>query len=71
VKPARVLRVTFNGEGRLVPAGLSVRSLLTEEQAQAVRRGELAVLDAQGRARGLGGALLDGAVLALVPRGRP
>jgi hypothetical protein len=71
VTPARLVRVSFNGEERLLAAGLRVRSLLTEEQAQAVRRGELAVLDARGRERGLGGALADGTALSLVPRGRP
>ena len=69
--PARRVRITFNGEERALAAGLTVRSLLTEAQAQAVRRGELAVLDARRRERGLGGALLDGAALSLVPRGRP
>jgi hypothetical protein len=71
VTPARLVRINFNGEARTLAAGLTVRSLLTEAQAAAVRRGELAVLDARGRERGLGGALLDGAALALVPRGRP
>jgi hypothetical protein len=71
VTQARLVRITFNGEGRTLAAGLTVRSLLTEAQAQAVRCGELAVLDARGRERGLGGALLDGAILSLVPRGRP
>ena len=68
---ARLVRITFNGEGRTLAAGLTVRSLLTEAQAQSVRRGELAVRDVRGRERGLGGALLDGAILSLVPRGRP
>ena len=68
---ARLVRVSFNGEERTLAAGLTVRSLLTAEQALAVRRRELAVLDARGRERGLGGALTDGAVLALVSRGRP
>ena len=67
---SRRVRITFNGEGRALAAGLTVRSLLTETQALAVRRGELAILDARGRERGLGGALLDGAVLRLAPRGR-
>ena len=67
----RLVRISFIGEERLLAAGLRVRSLLTEAQAQAVRRGELAVLDARGRERGLGGALADGAALSLVQRGRP
>jgi hypothetical protein len=71
VTPGRLVRVTFNGEERTLAAGLTVRSLLTEAQAQAVGRGELVVRDARGRERGLGGALLDGAVVSLVPRGRP
>ena len=50
----------FNGEERVLAAGLQVRSLLSEAQAHAVPRGELAVLDARGRERGLDGALLDG-----------
>ena len=66
----RLVRITFNGEERTLAAGLTVRSLLTEAQALAVRRGELAVLDARGRERGLGGALPDGAVLSLAPRAR-
>jgi hypothetical protein len=71
VTPARLVRITFDGEERTLAAGLTVRSLLTEAQAQAVGRGEMAVRDAGGRERGLGGALQDGAVLLLVPRGRP
>jgi len=70
VTASRRMRITFNGEERALAAGLTVRSLLTEAQALAVRRGALAILDARGRERGLGGALADGAVLALVPRGR-
>lgn len=66
---ARLVRVTFDGEERLLAAGLTVRSLLTEAQAQSVQRGDLVVRDSGGRERGLGGALEDGAVLALVPRG--
>jgi aconitase B len=64
----RLVRVRFNGEERLLAAGLTVRSLLTEAQVQAVQRGELTVRDARGHERGLGGALADGADLALVPR---
>ena len=66
----RLVRITFNGEERTLAAGLTVRSLLTEGQAQAVQRGEVTVLDEKGRERGLGGALADGAALSLVPRGR-
>ncbi|HEY6000413.1 MAG TPA: hypothetical protein VI078_14085 [bacterium] len=69
--PAQLVRISFNGEERTLAAGLTVRSLLTEAQAQAVRRGEMAVRDGAGRERGLGGALQDGAVLSLVPRRRP
>jgi hypothetical protein len=71
MRQERLVRITLNDEERALAAGLTVRSLLTEAQAQAVLRGDLAVLDAGGRERGLGGALLDGAVLSLVPRGRP
>jgi len=66
-----LVRIRVNGEERLLAAGLRVRSLLTEEQAQAVRRGDLVVLDARGRERGLGGALVDGLALSLAPRRRP
>lgn len=66
----RVVEVSFNGEPRRLAAGLQVRSLLTPAQVEAVRRGELAVLDARGRERGLGGALLDGQVVTLAPRPR-
>ncbi|HWR97065.1 MAG TPA: hypothetical protein VN317_01445 [Candidatus Methanoperedens sp.] len=69
--PARLVRIVFNGEERRLAAGLRVRSLLTAAEAEAVRRGEMAVRDARGRERGLGGALLEGAALSLVPRGRP
>jgi hypothetical protein len=65
-----LVRVLFNGEERLLAPGLRVRSLLTEEEAGRVERGELVVLDGRGRERGLGGALLDGAVVRLVPRRR-
>jgi len=64
------VRIRFNGEERTLAAGLQVRSLLTAAQAGQVRRGELAVLDDQGRERGLGGALADGLALTLVPRPR-
>ena len=64
------VRVVFNGEERVLAAGLQVRSLLTAEQAEAVLRGELAVVDGRGRERGLGGALADGLALSLVPRPR-
>lgn len=63
-----LLRVRFEGEERLLARGLRVRSLLTQEQVEQVRRGELVVLDAAGRERGLDGALADGLVLRLVPR---
>ena len=68
MRPARRVRIVLDGEARTLAAGLTVRSLLTEAQAQAVRRGELAVRDARGRERGLGGAILDGAALKLVRR---
>ena len=71
MNPARLVRVSLDGEERVLAAGLTVRSLLTGQQAQAVRRGELAVLDARGRERGLGGALVDGLALSLAPRRRP
>ena len=62
------IRVRFNGEERSLARGLQVRSLLTAEQAGQVLRGELAVLDDQGRERGLDGALSDGLGLRLTPR---
>jgi len=64
------VRVVFNGEERVLAAGLQVRSLLTAKQAEAVLRGDLAVVDGRGRERGLGGALADGLALSLVPRPR-
>ena len=64
------VRVVFNGEERVLAAGLQVRSLLTAEQIEAVRRGELAVVDGKGRERGLGGALAEGLALNLMPRPR-
>jgi hypothetical protein len=60
VSPVRVL---FNGEERVLAAGLRVRSLLTREQVEQVQRGELVVLDGAGRERGLDGALADGLAL--------
>ena len=62
------IRVRFNDEERVLARGLRVRSLLTRDQAEAVRRGELAVLDDAGRERGLDGALSDGLGLRLAPR---
>jgi len=66
-----LVRVQFNGEERVLAAGLRVRTLLTREQVVQVQRGELAVLDDKGRERGLDGALLDGLALRLAPRHRP
>jgi hypothetical protein len=63
-----LVRIRFNDEERTLAAGLRVRSLLSREQIAQVRRGELAVLDGQGRERGLDGALLDGQTLRLAPR---
>ena len=63
-----VIRIIFNGEERTLARGLRVRSLLTGEQAEQVRRGDLVVLDAAGRERGLDGALADGLSLRLAPR---
>jgi hypothetical protein len=65
-----LVRIRFNGEERVLAAGLRVRSLLTGEQALLVRRGELLLLDGKGRERGLGGALVDGLELRLAPRPR-
>ena len=65
-----LVHVTFNGEARVLAAGLRVRSLLTSEQLAQVQRGELAVCDGKGRERGLDGALLDGQTLHLAPRPR-
>jgi len=63
-----LVHVRFNDEERTLAAGLLVRSLLTAEQAEQVRRGELAILDAKGRERGLDGALSDGLALRLATR---
>jgi hypothetical protein len=65
-----LVRILFNGEERLLAAGLRVRSLLTREQAARVQGGELVVIDGKGRERGLDGALLDGLELQLAPRPR-
>jgi len=65
-----LIRVDFNGEERVLAAGLRVRSLLTHDQIEQVQRGEFAVLDARGRERGLDGALTDGLSLRLAPRPR-
>jgi hypothetical protein len=63
-----LVRIRFDGEERVLAAGLRVRSLLTQEQAGQVLRGELVVLDAEARERGLDGALVDGVSLRLAPR---
>ena len=63
-----VIRIRFNGEERTLASGLRVRSLLTAEQVEQVQRGDLVVLDAAGRERGLGGALADGLSLSLARR---
>ena len=65
-----LVHVNFNGEERVLAAGLRVRSLLTQTQLDQVQRGELVVLDGKGRERGLDGALLDGLVLRLAPQQR-
>ena len=65
-----LVHINFNGEDRVLAAGLRVRSLLTRTQADQVQRGELVVLDGKGRERGLDGALLDGLALRLTPRPR-
>ena len=62
------IRVRFNGDERRLAKGLRVRSLLTQDQVEAVLNGELVVLDDAGRERGLGGALTDGLGLRLMPR---
>ena len=62
-----LVHIRFNGEERVLAAGLRVRSLLSCEQVAQVERGELVVLDGKGRERGLGGALLDGLALRLAP----
>jgi len=64
----RTVLVTVDGAGRRVAAGLTVRHLLSPEQLEQVRAGELAVTDGRGNELGLGGALTDGAVVRLVPR---
>lgn len=64
------VRISFNGEERSLARGLRVRSLLSQEQIEQVRRGELVVLDGKGRERGLDGALVDGLALRLTPRPR-
>ena len=65
-----LVRLRFNGEERVLAAGLRVRSLLTHDEVVQVQSGDLVVLDGKGRERGLDGALLDGAVLRLAPRPR-
>ena len=65
-----LVRIRFNDEERVLAAGLRVRSLLTHDQVEQVQRGEIAVLDAKGRERGLDGALTDGLSLRLAPRPR-
>jgi len=65
-----LVHVRFDGEERVLAAGLRVRSLLSSEQVVQVQRGELVVLDGKGRERGLDGALVDGLILRLAPRPR-
>ena len=65
-----LVRIRFNDEERVLATGLLVRSLLSYEQVEQVKRGELAVLDGKGRERGLDGALTDGLSLSLAPRPR-
>jgi len=62
-----LIHIFFNDEERVLAAGLRVRSLLSNEQAAQVKRGELVILDGKGRERGLDGALLDGVALRLAP----
>ena len=62
-----LVHIRFNDEERVLAAGLRVRSLLSQEQIEQARRGELVVLDGKGRERGLDGALLDGLALRLAP----
>jgi len=62
------VRIHFNGEERTLAAGLRVRSLLAREQIVQVQRGELFVLDGEGRQHGLDGALAEGQTLHLAPR---
>jgi hypothetical protein len=61
-----LVRVSLNGEERTVAAGLRVRSLLSHDQIEQVQRGELVVLDGDGRERGLDGALADGLALRVL-----
>lgn len=63
-----VIAIRFNGEARTLARGLRVRSLLTRDQIEGVRRGDFLVLDDAGRERGLDGALTDGLGLRLTPR---
>jgi hypothetical protein len=65
------VRIRFNGEERVLARGLQVRSLLSAAEIDAVSRRERRVVDARGRERGLGGALLDGQELRLEPVPRP
>ena len=65
-----LVHVRFNDEERTLAAGLLVRSLLSGEQIEQVRCGELVVLDEKGRERGLDGALSDNLALRLAPRPR-
>lgn len=64
------VRISLDGEERSLARGLRVRSLLSQEQIEQVRRGELVVLDGKGRERGLDGALVDGLALRLAPHPR-
>ena len=63
-----LITLHFNGEERVLAAGLTIRSLLSGEQIDRVQSGELAVCDGKGRERGLDGAVQDGLVLTLGPR---
>lgn len=63
-----LVRVFINGNERIVAAGLRVRSLFSQEELAGVQRGDLVVIDVEGRERGLDGALRDGLVLFLQPR---
>jgi hypothetical protein len=63
-----VIRIRFEGEERVLARGLRVRSLLSHDEAEKVLRGELVVVDAAGRERGIDGALTDGLALRLAPR---
>jgi hypothetical protein len=57
---SRVFSVSLDGEKKKVLPGMKVRHLLTEEETGLVLRGELTLVDAGGRERGLDGALTRG-----------